>query len=316
MVPEEAHHPDDLKRSPEQVRQVMRWIRSAQVHENLQADLIEHLSRNDLSKKKRHDFDASGSKQTTALQSLPWKKSDTREAPFSSSKQQEEGPKTPEPNSIIPPNNLPKAENNYVNALAKSYKDPEENKLLSRTADIESFIKWFYKRIGKKKLSKSDLEGPAFNVVKAFHENSISLQFQMEECYQLLTNQVDLVNPKGHRLVPDVSKLLPLRGPLEVTTTSTRSQKMTSKICIRMVLKICICFISDASSTTYMEQTKFIFTTQSTSGLGTLLSDNVWETCNLEFRVIRQSLTLLNQEGILQTFDSKKITPLLANRGL
>ncbi|GKA85411.1 hypothetical protein Tco_0807065, partial [Tanacetum coccineum] len=42
--------------------------------------------------------------------------------------------------------------------------------------------------IGKKKLSKSDLEGPTFK-------------------------QVDLVNRDGHQLVPDVSKPLPLGGP-------------------------------------------------------------------------------------------------------
>nr|GEV95744.1 hypothetical protein [Tanacetum cinerariifolium] len=77
-----------------------------------------------------------------------------------------------------------------------------------------SLIKWFCKRIGKKKLSKSDLEGLTFKVVKAFHESSISLQFQMEVCHWLLTNQVDLVNPEGHRLVPDVNKPLPLGGPL------------------------------------------------------------------------------------------------------
>nr|GEU41225.1 retrovirus-related Pol polyprotein from transposon TNT 1-94 [Tanacetum cinerariifolium] len=35
----------------------------------------------------------------------------------------------------------------------------------------------------------------------------------MEECHQLLTNQVDLVIPKGHQLVSDVSKPLPLGGP-------------------------------------------------------------------------------------------------------
>nr|GFA31869.1 hypothetical protein [Tanacetum cinerariifolium] len=34
-----------------------------------------------------------------------------------------------------------------------------------------------------------------------------------KECYRLLTDQVDLVNPEGHRLVPDVSKPLPLAGP-------------------------------------------------------------------------------------------------------
>ncbi|GJX47609.1 hypothetical protein Tco_0272799 [Tanacetum coccineum] len=35
----------------------------------------------------------------------------------------------------------------------------------------------------------------------------------MEECHLLLTDQVDLVNPESHRVVPDVSKPLPLGGP-------------------------------------------------------------------------------------------------------
>ncbi|GJW65562.1 hypothetical protein Tco_0117446 [Tanacetum coccineum] len=35
----------------------------------------------------------------------------------------------------------------------------------------------------------------------------------MEECHRMLTDQVDLVNPEGHRLLPDVSKPLPLGGP-------------------------------------------------------------------------------------------------------
>ncbi|GKE05384.1 hypothetical protein Tco_1397402, partial [Tanacetum coccineum] len=35
----------------------------------------------------------------------------------------------------------------------------------------------------------------------------------MEECHRMLTDQVDLVNLEGHRLVPDVSKPLPLGGP-------------------------------------------------------------------------------------------------------
>ncbi|GJT78916.1 hypothetical protein Tco_1045641 [Tanacetum coccineum] len=40
----------------------------------------------------------------------------------------------------------------------------------------------------------------------------------MEECHLLLTDQVDLVNPEGHRVVPDVSKPLPLGGlPGQVT---------------------------------------------------------------------------------------------------
>nr|GEU71562.1 integrase, catalytic region, zinc finger, CCHC-type, peptidase aspartic, catalytic [Tanacetum cinerariifolium] len=40
----------------------------------------------------------------------------------------------------------------------------------------------------------------------------------MEECHLLLTDQVDLVNPKGHRVMPDVSKPLPFGGlPGQVT---------------------------------------------------------------------------------------------------
>ncbi|GJR94055.1 hypothetical protein Tco_0266229 [Tanacetum coccineum] len=79
--------------------------------------------------------------------------------------------------------------------------------------DIGSFIRWYCRRIGKEELSKADLEGPAFMMVKGFHENSISLQFQMEECHKLLTNQIDLVNPKGHQIVPDISNPFPLGGP-------------------------------------------------------------------------------------------------------
>ncbi|GJX52414.1 hypothetical protein Tco_0280783 [Tanacetum coccineum] len=69
--------------------------------------------------------------------------------------------------------------------------------------------------IGKSKLYKVDLEGPAYKVVRAFHSNNISLHFQMEECHLMLTDQIDLVNPEGHRVVPDVSKPLPLEGSKE-----------------------------------------------------------------------------------------------------
>ncbi|GKA00933.1 hypothetical protein Tco_0673598 [Tanacetum coccineum] len=125
----------------------------------------------------------------------------------------EDRPETPEPDWVIPSNDLPKDEKNWADALAKSYKDPEENKLLSKTKDMGSFIKWYCKRIGKKKLTKDDLEGPAYMTVKSFHTNSISLQFQMEEFHRLLSNNIDLMNPEGHRVVPDVSKPLPLGGP-------------------------------------------------------------------------------------------------------
>ncbi|GJW91567.1 hypothetical protein Tco_0169120 [Tanacetum coccineum] len=78
---------------------------------------------------------------------------------------EEDRPKAPELDWSVPPNDLPEPENNWANALTNSYKDPEENKLLQKTGDMGSFITWFCKRIGKKKLSKSDLEGPAYKIV-------------------------------------------------------------------------------------------------------------------------------------------------------
>ncbi|GJV50691.1 hypothetical protein Tco_1446432 [Tanacetum coccineum] len=89
-----------------------------------------------------------------------------------------ERPATPEPEWTIPPNDFPEPENNWANTYATTYQVPAENKLQRKSYDIGSFIKWFCRRTGKKKLCKADLEGPAFNLVKAFHKNSVFLQFQ------------------------------------------------------------------------------------------------------------------------------------------
>ncbi|GJX07008.1 hypothetical protein Tco_0194940 [Tanacetum coccineum] len=113
----------------------------------------------------------------------------------------------------IPPNDFPEPENNWANTYATTYKVPAENKLQRKTYDIGSFIKWFCRRTGKKKLCKADLEGPAFNLVKAFHKNSVFLQYQMDECHKLLTNKVDMSNPKGHQILQNIYEPLPLGGP-------------------------------------------------------------------------------------------------------
>ncbi|GJZ00498.1 hypothetical protein Tco_0517927 [Tanacetum coccineum] len=131
---------------------------------------------------------------------------------------EEDTPETPELDWVIPPNDLPEMENNWADALAKMYKDPEEYKLLQKTGDMRSFIKWYCKHIGKSKLVKANLEGPTYKLVKPFHKNSISLQFQMEECHLLLTDQINSMNPEGNRVVHDISKPLPLGGlPGQVT---------------------------------------------------------------------------------------------------
>ncbi|GJR43113.1 hypothetical protein Tco_1311216 [Tanacetum coccineum] len=51
-------------------------------------------------------------------------------------------PSTP---PVILPNDLLETENNCADAMAKTYKDLEENKLLQKTGDMASFIQWYCK---------------------------------------------------------------------------------------------------------------------------------------------------------------------------
>ncbi|GJR45783.1 hypothetical protein Tco_1313886 [Tanacetum coccineum] len=60
---------------------------------------------------------------------------------------EEDRPATPEPDWVIPPNELLETENNLANALVSSYQDPNEYKLLRQIGDMSSFINWFCKRI-------------------------------------------------------------------------------------------------------------------------------------------------------------------------
>ncbi|GKA20397.1 hypothetical protein Tco_0700386, partial [Tanacetum coccineum] len=188
------------------------------------------------SSKKPRESDASASKQHPALTSTGWQITNTRDAvdeghvldledtdnahvPKVSTTTwfkpilEGERPATPELEWTIPLNDFPEPENNWENTYATTYKVPAENKLQRKTYDIGSFIKWFCRRTGKKKLCKADLEGPAFNLVKAFHKNNVFLQYQMDECHKLLTNKVDLSNPEGHQILRNIYEPLPLGGP-------------------------------------------------------------------------------------------------------
>nr|GEV18613.1 hypothetical protein [Tanacetum cinerariifolium] len=76
------------------------------------------------------------------------------------------------------------------------------------TGDIAIFMDWFCKRRGITELKPQDLEGPAYEIIKVFHPDVIHLQYQMEECHKLLTDNVD-----DPILRHNVSKPLPLGGP-------------------------------------------------------------------------------------------------------
>ncbi|GKE33825.1 hypothetical protein Tco_1453147 [Tanacetum coccineum] len=103
----------------------------------------------------------------------------------------EDRPATPEPAWIIPSSGLSMPTNNWASTLKSTYAPPQENSLLAQTEDMATFMDWYCKQRGISKLSPKDLEGPTFEIVKVFHHDVIHLQFQMEECHKLLTDQVD-----------------------------------------------------------------------------------------------------------------------------
>ncbi|GKD78119.1 monodehydroascorbate reductase, partial [Tanacetum coccineum] len=120
----------------------------------------------------------------------------------------EDRPATPEPAWSIPSSIMPVLVNNWASALASTYAPPSENSLLAQTGDMAIFMDWFYKKQGITELKQQDLEGPAYEIVKVFHPNVIHLQYQIEECHKLLSDQVD-----ESIIRYNVSKPLPLGGP-------------------------------------------------------------------------------------------------------
>nr|GEW17008.1 hypothetical protein [Tanacetum cinerariifolium] len=143
------------------------------------------------SKRRRHDSSASGSTQPPAPQSSAWKTSNTQETPSNFSRKQSAS------HSEQPIKDVPIIHNVNVS-------DSEE----INTAHLPK-LKIRLDEAGSKRRQTS----LAFNAIRPLYDNNISLQFQMEECHRMLTNQVDLVNPEGRRIVSNIRKPLPLRGP-------------------------------------------------------------------------------------------------------
>ncbi|GKE03623.1 hypothetical protein Tco_1395641 [Tanacetum coccineum] len=127
---------------------------------------------------------------------------------------EEERPATPEPAWIIPSSNVSAIENNWTSALVSTYETPAKNSLHAKTRDMMTFMNWYCQKMNKTELTQVDFEGQAYEVVKSFYPNVIHLQFQMEECHKMLTDQVDWTNPNGDQVRFDVKRPLPLGGLL------------------------------------------------------------------------------------------------------
>ncbi|GKF46304.1 hypothetical protein Tco_0136106 [Tanacetum coccineum] len=113
----------------------------------------------------------------------------------------------------IPSSNKLDVVNNWASALATTYEPPAENSLLAKIGDMTTFLRWYCLQVNKTTLTQVDLEGQAYEVVKAFYPDVIHLQFQMEECHKMLTAQVDWMNPEGDHVRINVNRPMPLGGP-------------------------------------------------------------------------------------------------------
>ncbi|GJS68953.1 hypothetical protein Tco_0683518 [Tanacetum coccineum] len=126
---------------------------------------------------------------------------------------EEERPATPEPTWTIPSSNKSDVANNWASALATTYEHPAENSLLAKTGDMTTFLKWYCQQVNKTMLTQAHFEGQTYEVVKAFYLDVVHLQFQMEECHKMITDQIDWTNPEGDQVRVDVNQPLPLGGP-------------------------------------------------------------------------------------------------------
>ncbi|GKB29041.1 hypothetical protein Tco_0868442 [Tanacetum coccineum] len=62
-------------------------------------------------------------------------------------------------------------------------------------------------------LTQDILLGPAFNLLKGTCSSSIELEYNFQECFNALTDELDWNNPEGDRYPFGLSKPLPLQGP-------------------------------------------------------------------------------------------------------
>ncbi|GJW90398.1 hypothetical protein Tco_0167951 [Tanacetum coccineum] len=125
-------------------------------------------------------------------------------------------PETPDPEWFKEPNANHALKQPWFNDMVNAEKDPQDfDNLMGSTIDFTKFAK---NRFKKDKITKADLEGPIFKLLKGGFNNNIELEYNMEQCYLVLTDQIDWVNPEGDRCPYNPSKLLPLQGPPGRTT--------------------------------------------------------------------------------------------------
>ncbi|GJS70377.1 hypothetical protein Tco_0703218 [Tanacetum coccineum] len=100
-------------------------------------------------------------------------------------------------------------------------------------------------RLKKDKITKAYLVGTVYKLLKGTCRSCIKLEYNIEQCYLALTDQLDWINTEGDICPYDLSKPLPLQGPpghltipinflfnndLEYLKTGNKERKYTTSI--------------------------------------------------------------------------------------
>ncbi|GJS45797.1 hypothetical protein Tco_0595918 [Tanacetum coccineum] len=101
------------------------------------------------------------------------------------------------------------------------HKEPNADDMLmmdqNRCGSIVDFTKFTMNRLKKDIITNADLEGPTFMLLKGTCGNQIELEYNFEQCHLALSDKLDWTNPERDRCPFDMSKPLPLQGPLGKT---------------------------------------------------------------------------------------------------
>ncbi|GKD93839.1 hypothetical protein Tco_1373676 [Tanacetum coccineum] len=74
------------------------------------------------------------------------------------------------------------------------------------------FFAFAMNRLKIEKLTKANLVGPVYKVLKGTCRSFIELEYNIDQCYLALTDQLDWANPEGDRCPYDLSKPSTLKG--------------------------------------------------------------------------------------------------------
>ncbi|GKE16156.1 hypothetical protein Tco_1423733, partial [Tanacetum coccineum] len=96
----------------------------------------------------------------------------------------------------------------WISKIAKVEKPPRTlDELISTPIDFSTYV---MNNMKIKKLTQEHLVGPAFNLLKGTCKSRVELEYHFEECYKVVTDQLDWTNPEGQEYPFDLNNPLPL----------------------------------------------------------------------------------------------------------